>query len=92
VQNDLLEGRWLLQQISPLILMENGPNFRQNVFSTHLEPVAVPNLALPNAVPNLLLPTAPQYQSSPAALEFLQPSTSGDFKYEHLFHFIHCIS
>ena len=79
----------MIPQIPPSVLMENKT---KNVISAHLQPIVAPSMALLNAVPDVLLPVAPQYQGSPPALDFLQPSTSDDFKYEPLSQLIQRIS
>ena len=78
-----------LPQITPSALMENGP---KNVISAHLQPIMASSMALLNAVPDVLLPVAAQYHGSSPALDFLQPRTSDDFKYEHIYEMIQRIS
>jgi hypothetical protein len=62
--------------------MEITPSCCSSDIVLPVEPVAAPSFALLNATPDSLLVSAAEFQGNLAALEFLQPSTSDDFKYE----------
>jgi len=68
--------------------MANTADRWPNVSLPQLALVAAPSLVPPRTVTDTLLDTVVEYQHNPASLEFLEPSTSSDFVYGHVFHLI----
>ena len=64
--------------------MANGPGLWPHDRIPHLVPGAASSLVPLSTVPDPILATMVEYQGNPATLEFFQPSTSDDFKYDRL--------